>query len=435
MGDLLTSVQLGANGSSMSSETNGFESNESSVCTNLSTDTVSEHCRFWIQGILLCTVGVIGMIGNTVSIVVLSRPEMLSVFNQILIVMTAFDTIYLLTAIAEFSFVESFHLTSEWYDLLFVYFLYPLHNITLCCSIYSHVVLAFERYLAVCHPEMVYSTQTRTPHQRPQAGNGHASGGRRRRRRRNPAYSVVRKKVLIYIIPVVFFSVVINFSRWFELKVEEYHVPLNENQSAELGSNYTVVLGIAGTWLRYNQYYVTYYLHWTILLATGIFPLVALAFLNTRIYLRIKEVQKVRTNLQARNEPNYGATLASIIIIFIICHMPRIIKTIFEIVITNQIIASGEHCNGINPAKCLSNFNNFILTLNAASSFLIYCFVGSFGTKFAEVLTSCCRKQESVCLVDSDSQNYRMRKLQSPSKTSNINASDTIAHANDISHV
>lgn len=120
---------------------------------------------------------------------------MLSVFNQILIVMTAFDTIYLLTAIAEFSFVESFHLTSEWYDLLFVYFLYPLHNITLCCSIYSHVVLAFERYLAVCHPEMVYSTQTRTPHQRPQAGNGHASGGRRRRRRRNPAYSVVRKKV------------------------------------------------------------------------------------------------------------------------------------------------------------------------------------------------------------------------------------------------
>lgn len=67
MGDLLTSVQLGANGSSMSSETNGFESNESSVCTNLSTDTVSEHCRFWIQGILLCTVGVIGMIGNTVS--------------------------------------------------------------------------------------------------------------------------------------------------------------------------------------------------------------------------------------------------------------------------------------------------------------------------------------------------------------------------------
>ncbi len=38
---------------------------------------------------------------------------------------------------------------------LFVYFLHPLYNIMLCCSIFSHVVLAFERYLAVCHPQLV----------------------------------------------------------------------------------------------------------------------------------------------------------------------------------------------------------------------------------------------------------------------------------------
>lgn len=97
----------------------------------------------------------------------------------------------------------------------------------------------------------------------------------------------------------------------------------------------------------------------------------------------------------SRHEPNYAATLASIIIIFFICHMPRIIKTIFEIIVTNQVIASGESCTGINPAKCLANFNNFILTLNAAASFLVYCFVGTFGTKFAEVLTSCCRRRRA----------------------------------------
>ncbi len=45
------------------------------------------------------------------------------------------------------------------------------------------------------------------------------------------------------------------------------------------------------------QYYVTYYLHWTILLVTGILPLAALAYLNTRIYVRIKEVQKIRTSV------------------------------------------------------------------------------------------------------------------------------------------
>ncbi len=40
---------------------------------------------------------------------------------------------------------------------------------------------------------------------------------------------------------------------------------------------------------------MTYYLHWSILLITGILPLAALAFLNTRIYVRIKEVQRIRT--------------------------------------------------------------------------------------------------------------------------------------------
>eukprot|EP00095_Tigriopus_kingsejongensis_P002978 maker-scaffold267_size230776-snap-gene-1.27 protein:Tk02978 transcript:maker-scaffold267_size230776-snap-gene-1.27-mRNA-1 annotation:"fmrfamide receptor-like isoform x1" len=195
MGDLLTSVQFAANDSlnTESGMNNGLGGSNESFCSNMSTDKVSEYCRFWIQGILLCVVGIIGIIGNTVSIVVLSRPEMLSVFNQILVVMTAFDTVYLLTSIAEFSFVESFHLTSEWYDRLFVYFLYPLHNITLCCSIFSHVVLAFERYLAVCHPEKVFSNQPRarnTAHQRNAIGH---SGPRVRRR--NPAYPVVRKKV------------------------------------------------------------------------------------------------------------------------------------------------------------------------------------------------------------------------------------------------
>ena len=96
-----------------------------------------------------------------VSLYVLSRPSMLSVFNQILVVMTSFDTIYLISSVAEFSFVETFGYTHPVYDQLFVYFLYPLHNIVLCCSIFSHVVLAFERYLAVCHPQLVYSQHAR----------------------------------------------------------------------------------------------------------------------------------------------------------------------------------------------------------------------------------------------------------------------------------
>jgi hypothetical protein len=125
---------------------------------------------------------------------------MLSVFNHILVAMTAFDTIYLVTSVAEFSLVETFHLTSEFYDRLFVYFLYPLHNITLCCSILSHVVLAFERYLAVCHPQLVYSsTQAQRRAQRQQqqvdcSGHGTTGGGGISKQTR-AATAAVRKKV------------------------------------------------------------------------------------------------------------------------------------------------------------------------------------------------------------------------------------------------
>ena len=86
---------------------------------------------------------------------------MLSTFNLILAFMTAVDTIFLVSSIIEYSIVQAFKLSSLEYDKLFVYFLYPTHNVTLVCSIYLHVVMAFERYLAVCHPELVYAGQPR----------------------------------------------------------------------------------------------------------------------------------------------------------------------------------------------------------------------------------------------------------------------------------
>jgi len=48
----------------------------------------------------------------------------------------------------------------------------------------------------------------------------------------------------------------------------------------------------------------------------------------------------------------------------------------------------------MTPAKCLVESNNLILTINASSGFFIYCFVGTFGTKFVKVLNECCKGQD-----------------------------------------
>ena len=46
----------------------------------------------------------------------------------------------------------------------------------------------------------------------------------------------------------------------------------------------------------------------------------------------------------------------------------------------------------ITPAKCMPQIINLVLVINASSGFIVYCFVGTFGEKFLEVLTSRCRR-------------------------------------------
>ena len=58
-----------------------------------------------------------------------------------------FDSLFII-----FSILEAFRRTfgfSSLYSYLFVYFLYPMHNVILCCSVYIPIALAIERYRAI----------------------------------------------------------------------------------------------------------------------------------------------------------------------------------------------------------------------------------------------------------------------------------------------
>ena len=60
-------------------------------------------CSFWMEGVLLTTIGTIGLIGNTVSIIVLSKSGMKNSFNQLLIVLAAFDSTFISLAILDYA--------------------------------------------------------------------------------------------------------------------------------------------------------------------------------------------------------------------------------------------------------------------------------------------------------------------------------------------
>merc|ERR1712015_39581 len=54
---------------------------------------------FVVPGILLNIIGLLGLIGNTLSIIVLSRPQMRQSINCILIGLASFDSILIVTSI------------------------------------------------------------------------------------------------------------------------------------------------------------------------------------------------------------------------------------------------------------------------------------------------------------------------------------------------
>ena len=57
-----------------------------------------EFCRFYIEGVALLPVSIVGIVGNMLSMFILSRPEMQNNFNQLLIGLSTFDFIYLITS-------------------------------------------------------------------------------------------------------------------------------------------------------------------------------------------------------------------------------------------------------------------------------------------------------------------------------------------------
>jgi hypothetical protein len=105
-------------------------------------------------------------VGNILSIIILSSKEMKNPFNRLLVALAVFDSVFISFMLLDYTFVRGklyrlvylsfsfilvyswpFTLDSELYAYLFPKLLFPLNNISLCCSIYLIVCIAFERFV------------------------------------------------------------------------------------------------------------------------------------------------------------------------------------------------------------------------------------------------------------------------------------------------
>lgn len=106
--------------------------------------------QYYVQGVCGNTIAILGLIGNILSIVVLSQPRMKSATSCYLIALSVYDCFVLLALMLFFALPIVYIKTGllEWYFKLYPYlhpFAYPLALTAQTCSIYTTVGFTIER--------------------------------------------------------------------------------------------------------------------------------------------------------------------------------------------------------------------------------------------------------------------------------------------------
>ena len=334
--------------------------------------------QYYVWGITGNIIAILGIIGNVLSIVVLTNQRMISSTSCYLIALAIFDTIVLMASVL-FLCLPTFYTakqTLEDYYYAYPYmhpYAYPVSLIAQTCSIYTTVAFTVERYIAVCRPLKAAKLCT---------------------------ISNARRAIII----LVCCSVVYNIPRMLEYKVEmTFENSTNKSfpriQTTDLGSNPTFR----------HVYFV--FMHMAFML---IIPSTMLAVLNTCLIRAVKQSEKTRgkVNTKTRRENSLTIMLISVVIVFLVCQVPSIVDNILYATLDAQTYRKPL----LVKLYCISNL---MVMINSATNFYIYCL---FGNKFRRV---CCRifcvcyLRATKSLLSNDSSVYNP-SMRNPTRTSTV---------------
>ena len=388
-------------------ETNQTIANVSSFCVLPKEITEYQWAFYndflwWLEGFGSIVIGFIGIFFNLITILVLLGSELAaSFFNWLLVSLAVFDVLILLNGI-----LEAFrnHIgSSNVHVYIFVTFLYSFRSAVMCCSIYTTVMLAMERYNALA---------------RPTSGQGHRMGNHPQSLRQY--FSMHCKRLFKYIGPIIILSIIFSIPKRLELEVS-YKMKCNVTLETNLNVNstklskeianhsndcYEYEYGIALTGLRSNNHYNLWYQNISNLLVTAVIPLISLTYLNVNIYLKFKQYleRQPRANTASSNVPiashiqqklkqrekdmiQQTMILFSVVILFGLFHILRIILNIEEFSsLDNRKNAKEKGCEWLQYWTIIASpVSSVLLQLNSSFNFIIYCF---FNKSFREKLLS-----------------------------------------------
>ncbi|XP_026469632.1 FMRFamide receptor-like [Ctenocephalides felis] len=324
--------------------TDGLEPSLGETLSNLSEDTHYGSCfdaydpdsdlnlfEFITNGVVLNVVGLLGVVGNVLSMVVLSRPQMKSSVNCLLIGLARCDTILILTSMMLFGLPAIYSYTGKlFYYYYSIYprispYVYPVAMIAQTASVYITMTVTLERWVAVCHPLRARALCTH---------------GRAR----------------WHLCAIALFCILYNIPRFWEVSSREYRI------------RDTTIHCVEASDLRAESLYITLYIHWSYLVFLYFIPFSSLACLNAMIYRQIRKANRERQRLSRsqRREIGLATMLLCVVVVFFICNVLALVTNILEAfyhIIEDRLVKT----------------SNMLVTINSSVNFIIYVI---FGEKF-----------------------------------------------------
>ena len=333
-----------------------------------------------LEGIILISVGIIGIVGNLVAIPYFGRriPRQ-HTFYTLLTCLSICDLVVVINGILLYGLPK---VSDNYYMKTYIPiapYVFPTFEIGCTGGIYFTMAISIERYFVVCRPFWYL------------------------------AQSVSSK---VYTIPIFCFAIIYNFPKFFEIRAVPYIVTSNnlsstnvensvqeetniidiENEEYSLISGYTV----EPTELRKNTLYYGIYHIGCEVIFQFIIPLLLLFIANLSILMELVKfgstpmdisMEEANHNITAhqhstpqrsrKNQVDRAKVTLLICGIFIFCHLFKWVLNIYELYIRckNYSLSEEEKEEIINESEWFGtviNISNTLVVLNSSINFYVY---------------------------------------------------------------
>lgn len=305
-------------------------------CLRMGVDTF----QFAVDGIATFIVCVLGIIGNTIALIILSRPQMKSSINCCLQHLAVYDTFFLIMKILNKVIPYTSHhieAINDFYKIIYPYnhWFIPLIVTARTGAVWVTVGVSIERYIAVCYPLKARSFCT-------------------------------YKRSLQFNIFISILVIVYNLPNYFKYRTGTITV-----------GNSTKV-AIVPTSLVQNEIFYAVYEIWLDMVIINIIPFSALVFLNFSIYQEMKRAFKNRQKMtqqlgnsltqQLEKDIHLARMLFCVVAIFFVCYLPSFCFAIAENTQEGQRF-QGKLPSILNLTEGINSAVNCIVYYALASNF------------------------------------------------------------------